>query len=63
MELGFALGLEMTGLPHEIISLIPMIKLDNVALLGPRDKNILQDMGVSSLSKEVEFYDDNTLRN
>ena len=63
MELGFALGLEMTGLPHEIISLIPMIKLDKVALLGPRDKKILQDMGVSSLSKEVEFYDDNTLHN
>ena len=63
MELGFALGLEMTGLPQEIIGLIPMIKLDNVALLGPRDKKILQDMGVSSLSKEVEFYDDNTLRN
>ena len=63
MELGFALGLDMTGLPHEIIGLIPMIKLDNVALLGPRDKNILQDMGVSSLSKEVEFYDDNTLCN
>jgi arginase len=63
MELGFALGLEMTGLPHEIISLITMIKLDNVALRGPRDKKILQDMGVSSLSKEVEFYDDNTLRN
>ncbi|MDQ6865320.1 MAG: hypothetical protein M3044_16025, partial [Thermoproteota archaeon] len=63
MELGFALGLEMTGLPHEIIGLIPMIKLDNVALLGPRDKKILQDTGVSSLSKEVSFYDDNTLRN
>jgi hypothetical protein len=27
MELGYALGLEMTGLPHEIIGLIPMIKL------------------------------------
>jgi arginase len=63
MELGFALALQMTGLPHEIISLIPMIKSDNVALLGPHDKKILQDMGVSSLSKEVEIYDDNTLRN
>jgi hypothetical protein len=40
-----------------------MIKLDNVALLGPRDKIIPQATDVSSLSKQVEFYDDNTLRN
>jgi arginase len=57
MELGFALGLEKS-LPQEINRLVPMIGLDNVALLGPRDKQILQDMSVSSLSKVVEFYDD-----
>jgi arginase len=63
MELGLALGREVIGLPPEIAGLIPMIKLANVAVLGPRDKKILQEASVYSLSEEVEFYDDKSLRN
>lgn len=61
MELGIALGREFKGLPPEIAGLIPMIKLANVAVLGPRDKKILQEAGVYSLSEEVDFYDDKAL--
>jgi len=63
MELGLALGREIVGLPPEIAGLIPMIKLANVAVLGPRDKKILQEASVYSLSDEVDFYDDKALRN
>jgi arginase len=63
MELGLALGREIIGLPPEIAGLIPMIKLANVAVLGPRDKKILRETSVYSLSEEVDFYDDKALRN
>jgi arginase len=62
MELGLALGRGIIDLPPEIAGLIPMIKLANVAVLGPRDKKILQEASVSSLSEEVDFYDDKALR-
>lgn len=65
MELGFALGMNCEHLPLNIVDNsrwppLPLIDVSNICILGPRDKKVLQEQGVESLSRKgVEtFYDD-----
>ena len=65
MELGFALGMNCENLPSKIIDNsswppLPLVDASKVCILGPRDKKLLQEQGVESLSRKVveTFYDD-----
>jgi arginase len=69
MELGFALGMNCEHLPSNIVdnsSWPPLALVDarNICMLCPRDKKVLQNQGVESLSSKVveTFYDDIALR-
>jgi arginase len=62
MELGLALGRNTAHLPVEVASLLPLVHPFAIALLGPRDANILKEEGVASLVGEIKMYDDATLR-
>lgn len=50
MELGFALGLTVTGLPDVLLKEIPYVSADAVAVLGPRDERELAKAGVRSIT-------------
>ena len=69
MELGFALGMNCEHLPSNIVNdswplPLPLVDVNNICMLGPRDKKVLQKQGVESLSRKVveTFYDDIVLR-
>ena len=62
LELGFALGRHLEGLPKGLAELLPLIQPSDVAILGARNASELAESGVGSLRGEVEFYDDTELR-
>jgi arginase len=63
LELGFALGRHLGGLPKELAQLLPLVQSSDVAILGARNAGELAEFGIASLRGEVEFYDDKELRN
>ena len=63
MELGLALGLvPAPGLLADLARLLPLVRPDEVRMLGMRDAALLRTEGVSSLAQEVELYDDQALQ-
>ena len=69
MELGFALGMNCEHLQSNIVDNSswppsPLVDASNICMLGPRDKKVLQEQGIESLSRKgVEmFYDDIAIR-
>lgn len=54
MELGFALGLTLDGLPEELIAVVPRLDRMRVVVVGPRDEAELADAGVTSIEGTVE---------
>lgn len=63
MELGLALGKNVDGLSLELSGLLPLVKKENVYLLGPRDKKTIQDYGIESLMEQTRDYDDISIKN
>ncbi len=53
MELGFALGLTVAGLPTDLLTAIPHVDADAVVVLGPRDQAELAEAGVPSIADVV----------
>lgn len=53
MELGFALGLTVAGLPDDLLTAIPHVGADAVVVLGPRDERELAEAGVRSIADVV----------
>ncbi len=50
MELGFALGVSVAGLPDDLQKEIPLVTADAVVALGPRDERELAEAGVPSIA-------------
>ncbi|MBI1828059.1 MAG: arginase family protein [Thaumarchaeota archaeon] len=63
MELGFALGQNIDNLTSEFTDLLPLVDKRNVCLFGPRDKKLLHNTGVKSLTDEIDCYDDVFIHN
>lgn len=62
MELGFALGVDVPPLIQEAVGDL-LLNPDDVCMLGPRDKQVLQRAGVRSLDNgSIAYYDDAELR-
>jgi arginase len=53
MELGFALGLTVAGLPEELDREIPRVARDAIVALGPRDEREIAEAGVPSIADVV----------
>ena len=53
MELGFALGLTVAGLPDDLLKEFPHVSADAVVVLGPRDERELAEAGVRSIADVV----------
>jgi arginase len=53
MELGFALGLTVAGLPDDLLKEFPHLSSDAVVVLGPRDERELAEAGVRSIADVV----------
>jgi arginase len=62
MELGLALGLTpLTGL-DDLATLLPLVRSEDVVVLGPRDGDELIAAGIPSLMSTVTFLEDRDLR-
>lgn len=55
MELGFALGITLDGLPPDLKREIPRLEARSVVVIGPRDHGELADAGVASVRDRVEL--------
>jgi arginase len=55
MELGFALGLTVAGLPDDLLREIPHLAGDDLVILGPRDERELAEAGVASIGDVVRI--------
>lgn len=62
MELGLALGRGIERLPDALRSRLPLVRPEQVVLLGPRDAAEIAAHGVGSLRGTVEIYDDAAVR-
>jgi arginase len=63
MELGLALGsVPAPGLPAELARLLPLVRPQEVRMLGMRDAAVLRTEGVRSLAEVLELYDDQALQ-
>ena len=62
MELGLALGLGIERLPDPLRARPPLLRPDQVVLLGPRDADELASHGVRSLRGTVELHEDAAVR-
>lgn len=62
MELGLALGL--TGAPGipELQKLLPIVRPEDVIILGPRDQEEIAAAGIASIASDVTMLDDASLR-
>lgn len=58
MELGLALGRHSHDVPAALGSELPLIGVESVVALGPRDYKEMEDAGVSSMRSELWFADD-----
>lgn len=61
MELGFALGLTVQGLPADVARVMPRLDSDRVLVIGPRDEQELADSGVASIRERVEVMGPRTV--
>jgi arginase len=55
MELGFALGLTIDGLPDELVAEIPRLEPRRVVAIGARDATELAEAGVESIGRLVDM--------
>lgn len=55
MELGFALGLTIDGLPDDLVAEIPRVDPRRVVVIGARDASELAEAGVESIGGLVEI--------
>ncbi len=63
MELGLALGLvPAPGLSTDLAKLLPLVRPDEVGILGVRDAALLRTEGVGSLAETLELYDEQALQ-
>lgn len=61
MALGFALGLTTAGGIDDVSALLPLVRSDDVVVLGPRDREEQLAAGVPSVAATVTFRDDAAL--
>jgi arginase len=61
MEIGLALGITAAPLPGELASILPLLRTDAMAMLGPRDAEELEHFAVPSLRGSVWFRSDDEL--
>jgi arginase len=61
MELGLALGLTPTTGLEDLATLLPLVRPDDVVVLGPRDHNELAAASIPSLAAIVTYLDDQEL--
>jgi arginase len=62
-EVGVALGLVDDALPEPVGSLVPLTRPESVAMLGPRDREEIDEAGVASLDGTVALLrDDEAVR-
>lgn len=62
MELGLALGRHLPDLPEPLRGMLPVLRPDDVVLLGPRDRGEMEAAGVGSLRDELWLVDAEQLR-
>lgn len=55
MELGFALGITLDGLPDDLVRELPRVDARSVVVIGPRDQGELAERGVASIRDRVEL--------
>ena len=61
MEIGLALGTTAATLPGELASILPLVRPEAIAMLGPRDAEELEHFDVPSLRGSVWFRSDDEL--
>lgn len=61
MEMGLALGVTAARLPAELASILPLVRREATAILGPRDAEELEHFEVPSLRGSVWFRSDDEL--
>lgn len=61
MELGPALGLNLDGLPKDLVAVLPRLDQRRVLVVGPRDQRELAEAGVPSIDGVVEIIRDEAL--
>jgi arginase len=62
MELGLALGWGTERLPDALRARLPLLRTDEVILLGPRDADEIATFGVRSVRGQVELHDATAVR-
>jgi len=62
MELGFALAVSPAAGMPDLAARLPLVRLEDTVVLGPRDRAELFEAGASSLKGAVTFLDDIALR-
>ena len=62
MELGLALGWGIERLPDALRARLPLVRPDEVVLLGPRDADEIATFGVRSLGGKVVIHDVTAVR-
>jgi arginase len=55
-EVGMALGLVRDPLPEPLGDLVPLLAPEGVAMLGPRDREVIEEAGGSSLEGTVAMF-------
>lgn len=63
MELGLMLGRSTDGLPDALVTMLPLITSDDVAMLGIRDTEVLRQEGIASLRDRTSIlmFDDQAI--
>ena len=61
MELGLALGRDLAGVSGPLRGMLPLLKPEEVVVLGPRDRREMESAGVPSLRDDLWFVDDGQL--
>jgi arginase len=61
MEMGLALGITAATLPGELASILPLVRREATAILGPRDAEELDHFAVPSLRGSVFFRSEDEL--
>ncbi len=61
MELGLALGMTMADHVPELSNALPVVQPQDVAALGPRDRDEIAAAGLTSIAAQVTMLDDRAL--
>lgn len=63
MELGMLLGRSTDGLPDALTEMLPLVTVDDVAMVGIRDREVLKQEGIASLRDRTSIlmFDDQAI--